>query len=215
MESYKRLLLNNQAWIKEKLELRPDYFELLAQDQKPEFLWIGCADSRVPAEDITGTEPGELFVHRNVANLAVSTDFNFLSVFQYAVEYLKVKNIIICGHYGCGGVLASMTHKRFGLLNQWLRGLKDLAFQNQGELSRIPEGMERANRLVELNVLEQVKNLSRTSFVQKAWAEHQRPMLHGWVYDLKSGQLKPLIQLQPGAPVDEVYRFDFETENLG
>lgn len=213
MENYKRLLLNNQAWIKEKLDLRGDYFERLAKDQRPEFLWVGCSDSRVPAEEVTGTEPGELFVHRNVANLVVSTDFNFLSVLQYAVEYLKVKNIIVCGHYGCGGVLASMSHQRFGLLNKWLRGIKDLAYQNKAELSALPEGMERANRLVELNVLEQIKNLSKTSFVQKAWLNHQRPQLHGWVYDLKTGQLKTLIDMLPGSPIDDIYRYEFDTVN--
>ncbi|PIT99384.1 MAG: carbonic anhydrase [Bdellovibrionales bacterium CG10_big_fil_rev_8_21_14_0_10_45_34] len=212
MESYKKLLLANKAWMKEKLELKPDFFTQLAKEQKPEFLWIGCSDSRVPAEEITGTEPGELFVHRNIANVVVHTDFNLLSVLQFAVDYLKVKHIIVCGHYGCGGVRASLTHNRFGLLNKWLRNIKDVHRIYRGELDLITDPIKQADRLVELNVVEQVHNLAKTSIVQKAWKFEQRPTLHGWVYGLNSGELKDLVILRPGTNIDSIYQFDFADE---
>ncbi|MBS1825759.1 MAG: carbonic anhydrase [Acidobacteria bacterium] len=208
MDSYKKLLLANKAWVQDKLNIRPDYFSVSAQDQKPEFLWIGCSDSRVPAEDITGTEPGELFVHRNIANLVVHTDFNMLSVLQYAVEALRVQHIIVCGHYNCGGVRNAITHQDLGLLNKWLRHIKDIYRMNARELETISDPQTRYDRLVELNVSEQIQNLAETSIVQRAWKSEQRPYLHGWVYDLRSGYIKEIARLDPGAKIDDIYRFD-------
>jgi carbonic anhydrase len=210
MESHRKLLLANKAWVREKLSLRENYFEELAKDQKPEFLWIGCSDSRVPAEEITGTQPGELFVHRNIANLVVHTDFNMLSVLQYAVDHLKVKHIIVCGHYGCGGVRASLTHQRFGLLNKWLRNIKDVYRLHRTELELIPREADRLNRVIELNVIEQVHNLAKTSIVQSAWHRERRPMIHGWVYGLDTGLIRDLIDVGPDMKLDELYRFDFD-----
>ncbi|MBL8177038.1 MAG: carbonate dehydratase [Bryobacterales bacterium] len=209
MDSYKKLLLANKAWVQDKLNIRPDYFEVTAEDQKPEFLWIGCSDSRVPAEDITGTEPGELFVHRNIANLVVHTDFNMLSVVQYAVEALKVRHIIVCGHYNCGGVRNALTHQDLGLLNKWLRHIKDIYRIHARELETISDDKQRYDRLVELNVSEQVQNLAEMSIVQKAWKADQRPHLHGWVYDLKTGYLREIARMDPGARIEEIYRFDW------
>lgn len=209
MEAYKKLLLANKAWIKEKISVKPDYFQRLAIEQKPEFLWIGCSDSRVPAEDITGTEPGELFVHRNIANLVVSTDFNLLSVLQFAVDHLKVKHIIVCGHHGCGGVKAALSQQRFGLMNKWLRNIKDVYRNNQAELERITDASEKTDRLVELNVREQVNNIARTSIVQKAWHFENRPTIHGCVYSLKTGLLQDLVTIDPRSPLEEIYKFDF------
>ncbi len=210
MDSYKKLLLANKAWVQDKLNIRPDYFSVTADDQKPEFLWIGCSDSRVPAEDITGTEPGELFVHRNIANLVVHTDFNMLSVVQYAVEALKVKHIIVCGHYNCGGVRNALTHQDLGLLNKWLRHIKDVYRMHARELDTISNIQQRYDRLVEINVSEQIQNLAQTSIVQKAWSNEQRPHLHGWVYDLRTGYLKEVARMDPGSKMDDIYRFDFE-----
>lgn len=210
MESYQRLLLNNKAWVQDKLNLHHDYFERSAADQKPEFLWIGCSDSRVPAEEITGTEPGELFVHRNIANLVVHTDFNVLSVIQFAVQVLKVRHIIVCGHYGCGGIRSAMSTRDFGLINKWLRHIKDIYRFNQTELESIADDRLRAKRLVELNVIEQVHHISETSFVQRAWKTDNQPTLHGWVYDIYTGYLNSLIQLQPGSIISGIHQYDFD-----
>lgn len=210
MESYKKLLLANKAWVADKLEVRPDYFERMADDQSPQFLWIGCSDSRVPAEDITGTEPGELFVHRNVANQVIHTDFNILSVLQYAVDVLKVKHVIVCGHYNCGGVKSAMSSKHLGLINKWLRNIKDVYRIHQRELDAMTDQTLRFRRLVELNVQEQVWKLAETSFVQHAWKNENRPYLHGWVYDLHTGYLKDLLMLTPGTPITEIYKFEFD-----
>ena len=210
MKAYEKLLLANKAWIQERTQLQPDYFEKLAKDQRPEFLWIGCSDSRVPAEEVTGTQPGELFVHRNIANVVVHTDLNLLSVLNYAVEYLEINHIIVCGHYGCGGVRAAMTHRNFGLLNKWLRNIKDVYHAHTDELSLFEEGERRSNRLVELNVIEQVHNLTRTSIVQKAWHQHKRPTVHGWVYEMKTGKLHDLVRVEPGTQLEDVYRYDFQ-----
>lgn len=210
MEAHQQLLLNNKAWVKDRLNLREDFFTSMAnRPQQPEFLWIGCSDSRVPAEEVTGTEPGDLFVHRNIANLVVHTDFNLLSVLQYAVDYLKVKHIIVCGHYGCGGVRSAMTRQDFGLLNKWLRNIKDIYRLHRKELEAIADLEQRTNRLVELNVREQIRNLAETSIVQKAWQHDQRPMLHGWVYDMHTGYLNALETVHPGTHnLEDVYLFD-------
>lgn len=212
MDSYKRLLLANKAWISERLALKPDYFESMAREQKPDFLWIGCSDSRVPAEEITGTQPGELFVHRNIANLVVHTDFNLLSVLQFAVDYLKVKHIIVCGHYGCGGVKAALSHQRYGLMNKWLRSIKDTYTLHRPELEMMPDPEKRTDRLVELNVVEQVHNLAKTSIVQRAWNKEQRPLIHGWVYGLKTGHIHDMVQVGPETFLDDIYRYDLQDE---
>src|SRR5690348_16768888 len=186
MHSYEKLLLENKAWATEIKQDDPEYFERLSKLQTPEFLWIGCSDSRVPANEITGTQPGEIFVHRNVANLVVNTDVNLLAVLDYAITHLKVKHVIVCGHYGCGGVKAAGTQQDFKpVLNMWLRNIKDVIRLHREELDTIKDETERENRLVELNVIEQVNNLAKTTIIQRAWMKEQRPHLHGWVYGLK------------------------------
>lgn len=209
MLSYEKLLLENKAWAAEKVAEDPEYFKRLAHVQTPEFLWIGCSDSRVPANEITGTQPGEIFVHRNVANMVVNTDVNLLSVLDYAVTHLKVKHIIVCGHYGCGGIKASTTNHDFKLvLNMWLRGIKDVYRLHRKELDDIKDEDSRVNRLVELNVQEQVQNLAKTSIVQRAWKKEQRPDLHGWVYGLKDGIIKPVFEMKAGTHIDGLYEYD-------
>ncbi len=210
MDGYKKLLLGNKAWVAEKLAISSDYFERTATTQTPAYLWIGCSDSRVPAEDVTGTEPGELFVHRNIANLVVHTDFNMLSVLQYAVEVLEVKHIIVCGHYGCGGVRNAVTNRSLGLINKWLRSIKDVYRMHRRDLETIADPELRLDKLVEYSVAEQVQNLAETSIVQSAWNKHQRPYLHGWVYDMKTGALKEQALMKPGAEIEDIYRFDFD-----
>ncbi|HMP92234.1 MAG TPA: carbonate dehydratase [Phnomibacter sp.] len=208
MHSFEKLLLENKAWAREKVQEDPEYFKRLSGIQTPDFLWIGCSDSRVPANEITGTEPGEIFVQRNIANMVVHTDLNLLSVLEYAVAHLKVKHIIVCGHYGCGGVKAAISHHNLGIINKWLRNIKDVYRLHREELEAIENMDDRTDRLVELNVQEQVLNLAKTSIVQKAWKYDQRPTLHGWVYGLKNGILKPLCIMEPGTHIDEVYEFD-------
>ena len=209
MKSYEKLLLENKAWAHEKIADDPDFFSRLEHLQAPEFLWIGCSDSRVPANEITGTQPGEIFVHRNIANMVVHTDINMLSVLQYAVEVVKVKHVIVCGHYGCGGVNAAMTHHSYGIINKWLRNIKDVYATNEKEINKLPEeGGARLNRLTELNVCEQVMNLSKTSIIQKAWKNEQRPQLHGWVYSLSDGIINPVFEMEAGAHINPIYEFD-------
>ena len=208
MLPYEKLLLENKAWAKEQLETDPQFFKRLASQQAPEFLWIGCSDSRVPADKITGTEPGEIFVHRNIANLVVNTDINLLSVLQYAVEVLKVKHIIVCGHYGCGGVKAAMTQHHFGIINHWLKNIKDIYRLHRDEIDALPTEEERVNKLTELNVEEQVFNLAKTSIVQSAWKKEQRPQLHGWVYGLNDGIIKPVCEMAAGDHIDPLYEYD-------
>jgi len=209
MESYEKLLLENKAWASEKVNDDPEYFNRLAHIQTPDFLWIGCSDSRVPANEITGTQPGEIFVHRNIANMVVNTDVNLLSVLDYAVNHLKVKHVIVCGHYGCGGVKASMTNHDFKyVLNMWLRNIKDVYRLYADELNAIPDMETRADRLTELNVKEQVMHLAKTSIVQRAWKKDQRPHLHGWVYGLKDGIIKPVFEMAPGSHIDPLYQYD-------
>jgi carbonic anhydrase len=209
MKNYDRLLLENKAWAAEMVAENPDFFKRLASIQRPEFLWIGCSDSRVPANQITGTDPGEIFVHRNVANLVVNTDVNLLAVVDYAVNHLKVQHIIVCGHYGCGGVQAAMSKQDFKpVLNMWLRNIKDVIAKNQTELDGINDAEQKCDRLVELNVIEQVKNLARKSSIQRAWKNEQRPHLHGWVYGLKDGLIKPVFELPAGSPVESTYELE-------
>jgi carbonic anhydrase len=208
MTAYERLLLENKAWAAEKLADDPEFFDRLAELQAPEFLWIGCSDSRVPANEITGTQPGEIFVHRNIANMVVHTDLNLLSVLQYAVEVLKVKHIIVCGHYGCGGVKASLTHHSYGIINKWLRNIKDVHRIHREEVDAIESEEERVNRMVELNVQEQVLNLAKTSIVQKAWKDDHYPHLHGWVYGLQTGLIKAILEMPAGTRIDPIYEFD-------
>lgn len=205
--SYDRLFKGNEAWIKERLKLDPEYFKRLAKGQKPEFLWIGCSDSRVPANEITGTESGEIFVHRNIANQVIHSDTNMLSVLQYAVEYLHVKHVIVCGHYGCGGVKAAMDTQYVGLVGRWLAHIKDIFQLNKDQLDQITDLEDREKKLVELNVIEQVHNLAKTSIVQKAW-KNRALEIHGWVYSLEDGKIIDLNcrytnidQLEP------IYRF--------
>lgn len=197
MKAYEKLLLENKAWAAEQVHDDPLYFERLARIQTPEFLWIGCSDSRVPANQITNTLPGELFVHRNIANLVVEDDVNLLSVLHYAVNYLNVKHIIICGHYGCGGVKAALGDDSFGILDRWLVNIKRARDANSALLASIKDEDERVNVLAELSVEQQVRNLAGTTIIQDNWEERKQPIVHGWIYGLKDGILKPLIKLDP------------------
>lgn len=208
LRSYEKLLQENKTWASGKVAEDPDFFNRLSHLQSPEFLWIGCSDSRVPANEITGTQPGEIFVHRNVANMVVHTDLNLLTVLEYAVIQLQVKHVIVCGHYGCGGVTAAMTQHNFGIINKWLRNIKDVHRLHREEIDSIPQEEDRLNRLVELNVQEQVMNLAKTSIIQKAWSHHQRPDLHGWVYGLKDGLIHPVFEMPAGTHIDPIYEFD-------
>lgn len=191
-KSYRLLLDNNKKWVASQMEQDPNYFKRLAKGQSPEYLWIGCSDSRVPANQITGTEPGDMFVHRNIANMVVHSDMNLLSVLSYAVEVLKVKHIIVCGHYECGGVLAAMGQKQYGLIDNWLRHIKDVYKMYYQELEKIQDEKLRARRFVELNVMEQVYDLCKTTIVQNAWKIEQPLAVHGWVYDIGDGIIKDL-----------------------
>ena len=191
------------------LENDPDYFHRLSDIQTPDFLWIGCSDSRVPADKITGTQPGEIFVHRNIANMVIHTDVNLFSVLDYAVNYLKVKHIIVCGHYGCGGIKAAMTdHDYKYVLNMWLRNIKDVYRLYRDELNAIEDLESRADRLSELNVKEQVLHLAKTSVIQKAWKYNNSPDIHGWVYGLKDGIIKPIFDMKAGTHIDPLYEYD-------
>lgn len=208
-KSYNKLLENNKKWVADQLALDPIYFQKLANSQNPEYLWIGCSDSRVPANQITGTLPGDIFVHRNIANMVIHSDMNMLSVLSYAVEVLKVKHIIVCGHYGCGGVLAAMENKQFGLIDNWLRHIKDVYRLHFKELDSISDNKLRANRLVELNVIEQVQDLGKTSIVQNAWKREQPLHLHGWVYDVKDGIIKDLdVNFKGTSDLHSVFHLD-------
>jgi carbonic anhydrase len=209
MFSYEKLLIENKAWARDQIEDDPEFFKRLAALQKPEFLWIGCSDSRVPADKITGTQPGEIFVHRNIANMVVHTDVNLLSVLDFAVTHLKVKHVIVCGHYGCGGIKAAMTNHDYKyVLNMWLRNIKDVYRLHREELAAITDEEDRSDRLVELNVEEQVMHLAKTSIIQRAWKNEQRPHLHGWVYGLKDGLIKPVFEMAAGTPIDPLYEYD-------
>jgi len=189
---YNSLIKNNRNWVKRKIDEDPDYFTKLAHGQKPPVLWIGCADSRVPANEITGTQSGEIFVHRNIANMVVHTDMNMLSVLDYAVNVLEVKHVIVCGHYGCGGVKAAMTTKEFGLIDNWIRHIKDVYRTHKAELDAISDLQAREDRFIELNVIEQVRDLSQTSILRNAWKNGGGPGIHGWVYSIENGLIKEL-----------------------
>ncbi|MGH2648628.1 MAG: carbonic anhydrase [Ginsengibacter sp.] len=209
MTSYHKLLLENKAWAKGQVEDDPEFFKRLSSLQTPEFLWIGCSDSRVPADKITGTQPGEIFVHRNIANMVVHTDVNLLSVLDFAVNHLKVKHVIVCGHYGCGGIKAAMTNHDYNyVLNMWLRNIKDVYRLYREELTAINDAEKRTDRLVELNVKEQVMHLAKTSIIQRAWKNEQRPHLHGWVYGLKDGIINPVFEMEAGTHIDDLYEYD-------
>lgn len=207
---YKKLLDGNKQWVAERLKEDPEYFSKLAHTQAPPLLWIGCADSRVPANQITNTKPGEVFVHRNIANMVVHTDMNMLSVLDYAVQVLKVKHIIVCGHYGCGGILAALGNTHLGLIDNWLRNIKDVYRLHQKELDAITNDEEKARRMVEINVIEQVYNLAKTSTVQNAWETKQPLHLHGWAYDVANGVIKDLdVTIRDDGDLGAIYKFDF------
>ena len=208
-KSIKNLLENNKNWVADKLAIDPAYFDKLSNSQNPEYLWIGCSDSRVPANQITGTLPGDIFVHRNIANMVVHSDMNMLSVLSYAVEVLKVKHIIVCGHYGCGGVQAAMENKQFGLIDNWLRHIKDVYRYHHKELDAIEDKTQRARRFVEVNVMEQVHDLCKTSIVQNAWKNKQPLHVHGWVYDIHDGIIKDLnVSFTCTKDLHKVYHLD-------
>jgi len=209
MKTYEKLLLENKAWATEKTLDDPDFFNRLAHLQTPEFLWIGCSDSRVSANEITGTDPGEIFVHRNIANMVVNTDVNLLAVLDYAVNQLKVKHVIVCGHYGCGGIKAATTNLDFKpVLNMWLRNIKDVYRLHRPQLDAIKDEEKRCDALTELNVQEQVTNLAKTSIIQRAWKNENRPDLHGWVYGLKDGIIKPVFEMKARTHIDKLYEYE-------
>jgi carbonic anhydrase len=192
MDIYKSLLQGNREWVRQKLEQDSTFFERLSKGQAPQVLWVGCSDSRVPANEITNTQPGDIFVHRNIANVVVHSDMNLLSVLDYAVNILKVKHVIVCGHYGCGGVEAAMQNKQFGLVDNWLRYIKDVYRIHRKELDAIEDYQTRLDRFVELNVIEQAYGLMKTTIIQNAWNERNAPQVHAWVYSLKTGIIKEL-----------------------
>lgn len=207
---YKKILDNNKKWVENKLAISPNYFKNLADGQNPPLLWIGCSDSRVPANEIIGAEPGEVFVHRNIANMVVHSDMNMLSVLDYAVNALKVKHVIVCGHYGCGGVKAAMGNSSIGIIDNWIRHIKDVYRFHQKELDAIENEKERFNKFVEINVKEQVMDLAKTSIVQNAWKNGQELSLHGWVYGLNDGYVTDLgVNFSCDKDLDDVYQLKF------
>lgn len=209
MDMYKALLDGNREWVKTKTASDPEYFENLAKGQTPQVLWIGCSDSRVPANEVTHTQPGDIFVHRNIANMVIHSDMNMLSVLDYAVNILKVRHVIVCGHYGCGGVKAAMENGQHGLIDNWLRHIKDVYRLHSTELEAIEDREERFKRLVELNVIEQVFDLSKTSIIQNAWKNMQQPMVHGWVYELRTGLIKDLgVSMSSTADLPSIYQIE-------
>lgn len=207
---YQKLLENNKEWVAKKLAQDTEFFARLSKGQTPPVLWIGCADSRVPANEIIGAEPGEVFVHRNIANMVVHSDMNMLSVLDYAVNVLRVKHVIVCGHYGCGGVKAAMGNQHIGLIDNWIRHIKDVYRFHAKELNAIENENERFDRFVELNVFEQVQDLAKTSIIQNAWEKEQEVSIHGWVYGVHNGLIKDLeITLTDNNKLAEVYQLDF------
>lgn len=208
MDELSQLAANNRRWAEAIKAKDPDFFERLSRQQDPDYLWIGCADSRVPANQIIGMDPGEVFVHRNVANLVVHTDLNLLSVLQFAVEYLKVKHVIVCGHYGCGGVVAAYDNKSLGLIDNWLRNIKDTYHHHRGELERLGGREAGIDRLCELNVIEQVTRVAQNPIVQNAWQRGQSLSVHGWIYSIRDGLLQDLkARISGPDKVSPIYRF--------
>jgi len=210
MNTLDEMLNNNKEWAKAIQQQDPDFFSELAEEQKPEILWIGCSDSRVPAEVVVNAKPGEMFIHRNIANQVIATDFNCLSVMQYAVNVLKVKHIVVCGHYNCGGVKAALAKQNPNLVitNKWLMHIKNTYRLHQFEIDALDDEMARVNRLVELNILEQVHALSHTSIIQESWDKEQAPSLHGWVYCLSDGIINNLLTINPGEPIPPIYQYE-------
>ena len=207
MRILKNLFDSNRKWAARIKESDPDFFTKLSRQQNPEYLWIGCSDSRVPSNQIVGMLPGEIFVHRNIANVVIHTDLNCLSVIQYAVEVLKVKHIIVCGHYGCGGIKAALEKKSFGIIDTWLRHIKDVYRYHQKELDALTDDTEKLNRLCELNVMEQMANVCHTSIVQKAWNRGQDLSVHGWIYSIEDGILKDLnVCIAGECEISDTYR---------
>lgn len=210
VEFYKKIIDNNKTWSETKLAQDPEYFEKLAKGQKPPLLWIGCSDSRVPANEVIGAQPGEVFVHRNIANMVIHSDMNMLSVLDYAVNVLQVEHVIVCGHYGCGGVKAAMGNQSIGLIDNWIRHIKDVYRHNKSELDAITDEDKRFDTFVELNVKEQVADLAKTSIVQNAWKNGQSLHLHGWVYGLDTGIVKDLqMNLANNSELDKVDQLKF------
>jgi carbonic anhydrase len=213
-KAYQQLLLQNKSWVAQKNTEDPEFFNRLANIQTPKFLWIGCSDSRVPANEITGTNPGEIFVHRNIANMVVHTDMNMLSVLDYAVNVLEVEHVIVCGHYGCGGVRAAMGNKQFGIIDNWIRHIKDVYRIYQQELETIVDTEQRERRFTELNVMEQVYDLSKTSIIQNSWKKNKHPLLHGWVYDIRNGLIKDLdVTFNDTSEMPAFYKLDSITNS--
>lgn len=213
-KSYKKLLDGNRRYSMSKKFDDPEYFKNLGKGQSPHYLWIGCSDSRVPANEITDTEAGEIFVHRNIANMVVHTDLNLLSVVEYAVQVLHVKHIIVCGHYGCGGINAAMTNNSFGYVDNWLRGIKEVYERNQTELEAIENLDKRQDRLTELNVIQQVKNLAKTKVVQSAWKKREL-QLHAWVYGINSGMITDLNALHDDVEdINKIFKFNLSDDGL-
>ncbi len=215
MKTLRILFQNNKEWVDNRLSKDPHYFKRMAEAQDPLYLWIGCSDSRVPANEIVGLEPGELFVHRNVANLFPHTDFNCLSVLEYAVDMLKIQHVIVCGHYGCGGVKAAMEDHHLGLVDNWLRNIRDVYARFKDELEAIGDKKQRYDRLAELNVMQQVLNICHTTIAQGAWSRGQPLWVHGWMYDLSTGTLKDLdCCLSSADQVEAIYRIRFSKKML-
>lgn len=210
IDFYKKILDNNKEWVEATLAEDPNYFTDLAKGQTPPLLWIGCSDSRVPANEIIGAKSGEVFVHRNIANMVIHSDMNMLSVLDYAVNVLKVKHVLVCGHYGCGGVKAAMGNDSVGIIDNWIRHIKNVYRLNNKELNAIPDETDRFNRFVEINVMEQVRDLAKTSIVQAAWKSGQELMLHGWVYGLNSGYVTDLnVNFSSDEDLEDVYQLKF------
>lgn len=208
---YKKILDNNKKWVEDQLNIDPDYFKDLAKGQTPPLLWIGCSDSRVPANEIIGAKPGEVFVHRNIANMVVHTDMNMLSVLDYAVNVLKVKHVIVCGHYGCGGVKTALGNQSVGIIDNWIRHIKDVYRLHHIYLDSIEDENERFNKFVEINVKEQVYDLAKTSIVQSAWKNGQELSIHGWVYGLNSGFVTDLgVNFSSDKDLSGVYQLKFD-----
>lgn len=208
---YKKLLEGNKKWVEKKLKENPDFFKELSKGQNPPVLWIGCSDSRVPANEITGTKSGEVFVHRNIANMVVQNDTNLLSVLDFAVNILEIKHVIVCGHYNCGGITAALSNKHFGgMIDNWLSNIKDVYRLHQKELDEISDMEKRNKRLTELNIIEQVYNLCKTSIIQNAWEKHKRPHVHGWVYDVANGLIKDLnVTVRDDSEMHSIYKIAF------